>query len=80
LRTATHQGNYWLGADMFCIKILTNGLNQKQRAEILFVYPDIYQAYNLSQQLNQIYEKTNAYTRLENGMKRSLSPDLNHSI
>ena len=43
--------------------------NQKQRAEILFeIYPDIYQAYNLSQQLNQIYEKTNekiyAYTRL----------------
>lgn len=44
-------------------------INQKQRAEILFeIYPDIYQAYNLSQQLNQIYEKTNekiyAYTRL----------------
>lgn len=43
--------------------------NQKQRAGILFeIYPDIHQAYDLSQQLNQIFEKTRekiyAYTRL----------------
>jgi transposase len=43
--------------------------NQQQRAELLFnLYPDIYRAYQLSQQLNWIFEKTKekiyAYTRL----------------
>lgn len=43
--------------------------DQKRRAEILFhLYPDVFAAYNLSQQLSWIFEKTKekiyAYTRL----------------